>query len=177
MGGARSGCRGKAFLGIVIEKLGYDVHAGVRAQLATNHFAVPLLRENKQALIIHTTFWDENKYTGQFYYDLAKNAIVRMAYGLSLELKRDNIAVIAVSPGFMRTELVLKYHESDEAHWRESEDLRRTETPYYVGRGITALAKDPDVMEKSGRALRVGDLAKEYQFTDVDGRYIPPFTI
>ncbi|PAD74630.1 oxidoreductase [Bacillus licheniformis] len=148
--------------------------AGVRAQLATNHFAVPLLRENKQALIIHTTFWDENKYTGQFYYDLAKNAIVRMAYGLSLELKRDNIAVIAVSPGFMRTELVLKYHESDEAHWRESEDLRRT---YYVGRGITALAKDPDVMEKSGRALRVGDLAKEYQFTDVDGRYIPPFTI
>ena len=55
--------------------------AGVRAQLATNHFAVPLLRENKQALIIHTAFWDENKYTGQFYYDLAKNAIVRMAYG------------------------------------------------------------------------------------------------
>ncbi|MCY8571571.1 dehydrogenase/reductase SDR family member 1 [Bacillus haynesii] len=151
--------------------------AGVRAQLATNHFAVPLLRENNQALIIHTTFWDENKYTGQFYYDLAKNAIVRMAYGLSLELKRDNIAVLAVSPGFMRTELVLKHHESDEAHWQESEDLRRTETPYYVGRGITALAKDPDVMEKSGHALRVGDLAKEYQFTDVDGRYIPPFTI
>jgi NAD(P)-dependent dehydrogenase (short-subunit alcohol dehydrogenase family) len=62
--------------------------AGVRAQLATNHFAIPLLRENKRALIIHTTFWDEDKYTGQFYYDLAKNALIRMAYGLSIELKQ-----------------------------------------------------------------------------------------
>lgn len=151
--------------------------AGVRAQLATNHFAIPLLRENNQALIIHTTFWDDDKYTGQFYYDLAKNALIRMAYGLSIELKQDNITILAVSPGFMRTELVLKHHKSDEEHWEESEDLRRSETPYYVGRAITALAKDPDVMEKSGQVLKTGDLAEEYQFTDIDGRYIPPFTI
>lgn len=151
--------------------------AGVRAQLATNHFAIPLLRENKQALIVHTTFWDEGKYTGHFYYDLAKNALIRMAYGLSNELKKDNIAVIAVSPGFMRTELVLMHHKADEAHWQESEELTRTETPHYVGRGIKALACDPDVMEKTGQVLRAGDLAREYQFTDIDGRYIPPFTI
>ncbi|WP_174613687.1 SDR family NAD(P)-dependent oxidoreductase [Virgibacillus ihumii] len=151
--------------------------AGVRAQLATNHFAIPLLRENEHALIVHTTFWDEDKYTGQFYYDLAKNALIRMSYGLSIELKKDNIAVLAVSPGFMRTELVLKHHKSDEEHWQESEELIRTETPYYVGRGIKALASDPDVMEKNGQVLRVGDLAKEYQFTDIDGQYIPPFTI
>jgi NAD(P)-dependent dehydrogenase (short-subunit alcohol dehydrogenase family) len=152
-------------------------NAGVRAQLATNHFAIPLLRENKQALIVHTTFWDEDKYTGQFYYDLAKNALIRMAYGLSIELKQDNIAVLAVSPGFMRTELVLKHHKADEEHWQESEELNRTETPYYVGRGIKALAIDLNVMEKSGQVFRVGDLAKEYQFTDIDGRSIPPFTI
>ncbi|WP_338752703.1 SDR family NAD(P)-dependent oxidoreductase [Bacillus sp. FJAT-52991] len=151
--------------------------AGVRAQLATNHFAIPLLRESKQALIIHTTFWDENKYTGQFYYDLAKNALIRMAYGLSIELQQDAIAVLAVSPGFMRTELVLKYHEADEKNWQEAEDLSQTETPHYLGRGITALASDPNVMEKSGKVLKVGDLAKEYQFTDIDGRYIPPFSI
>ncbi|WP_370529801.1 SDR family oxidoreductase [Alkalihalobacillus sp. AL-G] len=151
--------------------------AGVRAQLATNHFAIPLLRENKQALIIHTTFWDDDKYTGQFYYDLAKNALIRMAYGLSIELNQDNIAVLAVSPGFMRTELVLKHHKVDEEHWQESEELKKTETPYYVGRGIKALASDPDVMEKSGQVLRVGDLAKEYQFTDIDNRFIPPFKL
>ena len=151
--------------------------AGVRAQLATNHFAIPLLRENKQALIVHTTFWDEDKYTGQFYYDLAKNSLIRMAYGLSIELKQDNIAVLAVSPGFMRTELVLKHHNVKEEHWRESEELHSTETPYYIGRGIKALASDPNIIEKSGQVLRVGDLAKEYLFTDIDGRYIPPFKI
>lgn len=151
--------------------------AGVRAQLATNHFAVPLLRENEQALIIHTTFWDNSKYTGQFYYDLAKNTLVRMAYGLSIELKEDNIAVLAVTPGFMRTELVLKYHHSDEEHWKEAEDLKQTETPYYIGRGIASLASDSNVMKKSGKVFKVGELAKEYRFTDIDGRYIPPFTI
>ncbi|WP_034762678.1 SDR family NAD(P)-dependent oxidoreductase [Rossellomorea vietnamensis] len=151
--------------------------AGVRAQLATNHFAIPLLRENKEALIVHTTFWDEGKYTGQFYYDLAKNALVRMAYGLSEELKEDGIAVMAVSPGFMRTELVLEHMGVNEDNWQESEDLKVSETPHYVGRAITALAMDSNVMEKTGRALRAGDLAKEYNFTDVDGRYIPPFTL
>ncbi|MEI2665425.1 SDR family NAD(P)-dependent oxidoreductase [Rossellomorea sp. LJF3] len=151
--------------------------AGVRAQLATNHFAIPLLRENKEALIVHTTFWDEGKYTGQFYYDLAKNALVRMAYGLSEELKEDGIAVMAVSPGFMRTELVLEHMGVTEENWQESKDLKVSETPHYVGRAITALAMDPGVMEKTGRALRAGDLAKEYDFTDVDGRYIPPFTL
>ncbi|WP_435994653.1 SDR family NAD(P)-dependent oxidoreductase [Rossellomorea sp. LjRoot5] len=151
--------------------------AGVRAQLATNHFAIPLLRENKEALIVHTTFWDEGKYTGQFYYDLAKNALIRMAYGLSEELKKDGIAVMAVSPGFMRTELVLKHMGVDEENWKESEDLKVSETPYYVGRAITALAKDPEVMRKTGQVLKAGDLAKEYEFTDVDGRYIPPFTL
>jgi NAD(P)-dependent dehydrogenase (short-subunit alcohol dehydrogenase family) len=151
--------------------------AGVRAQLATNHFAIPLLRENKEALIVHTTFWDEGKYTGQFYYDLAKNALVRMAYGLSEELKEDGIAVMAVSPGFMRTELVLEHMGVDEENWQESEDLQPSETPYYVGRAIAALAKDPEVMRKTGQVLKAGELAKEYKFTDVDGRYIPPFTL
>ncbi|WP_152656590.1 SDR family NAD(P)-dependent oxidoreductase [Oceanobacillus sp. CFH 90083] len=171
------GVDGKPFWELPLKNWDTMFTAGVRAQLATNHFAVPLLRENKQALIVHTTFWDHGKYTGQFYYDLAKNALIRMAYGLSIELKADNIAVLAVSPGFMRTELVLKYHDSDELHWEEAEDLKQTETPYYVGRGITALANDSNVMKKSGQVFRIGELAKEYKFTDVDGRYIPPFTI
>jgi NAD(P)-dependent dehydrogenase (short-subunit alcohol dehydrogenase family) len=149
--------------------------AGVRAQLATNYFAVPLLREQKQGLIVHTTFWDEYKYAGTFYYDLAKNALTRMAYGLSIDLKQDNIPVIALSPGWMRTELVLSSFQTDEQHWQEVDALKNTESPYYIGRAITALANDPKIMVKSGQVLKVGDLAKEYGFTDIDGRYIPPF--
>jgi NAD(P)-dependent dehydrogenase (short-subunit alcohol dehydrogenase family) len=151
--------------------------AGVRAQLATNYFAIPLLREQKQGLIVHTTFWDEYKYAGTFYYDLAKNALTRMAYGLSIDLKQDNIPVIALSPGWMRTELVLSTFHTDEQHWQEIDALKDTESPYYIGRAITALANDPKIMEKSGQVFKVGNLAKEYGFTDIDGRYIPPFSM
>ncbi|HEX7064862.1 MAG TPA: SDR family NAD(P)-dependent oxidoreductase [Bacillales bacterium] len=151
--------------------------AGVRAQLATNYYAVPFMRETGGGLIIHTTFWDDGKYTGHFYYDLAKNTLVRMAYGLSEELRDKNVAVLAVSPGFMRTEIVLKDFNTDLDHWREVEELSVTETPHYVGKGIVALASDPDVMKKTGQVLRAGDLAEEYGFTDIDGKKIPPFHI
>lgn len=151
--------------------------AGVRAQLTTNYYAIPLLRENKTGIIIHTTFWDQNKYIGHFYYDLAKNTINRMVYGLSNELRQDQIAVLAVSPGWMRTELVLKEFETDENHWVEKEELKKTETPHYIGKAIVALSSDSDNIEKSGQVLKVGDLAKEYQFKDIDGRYIPSFNI
>jgi len=32
-------------------------------------------------------------------------------------------------------------------------------------------------MAKTGWTLAVGDLAREYGFTDIDGRYISPFLI
>ncbi|MDI3410114.1 SDR family oxidoreductase [Bacillus sonorensis] len=149
--------------------------AGVRAQLMTNYYAIPLIRQNGAGVIIHTTFWNRDKYIGNFYYDLAKNALNRMAYGLSVELKKDGIAVLALSPGFMRTELVLRAFQTDEGHWHEKEELERTESPHYVGRAAVCLAGDPNILEKSGKVLRAGDLAEEYRFTDVDGRRIPPF--
>lgn len=151
--------------------------AGVRAQMVTHYFAIPLMRQNKSGVIFHTSFWDDDKFIGHFYYDLSKNALNRMAIGLSRELRADNIAVIAVSPGFMRTELVLQQFGTDESRWHEVEQLQHSESPHYVGRAITHLALDEDVMKKSGQIWRVGDLAKEYNFTDVDGRYIPPFRI
>ncbi|ALC80351.1 MULTISPECIES: SDR family NAD(P)-dependent oxidoreductase [Bacillus] len=151
--------------------------SGVRAQLTANYFAIPLLRKNRKGLIVHTSFWDHDKYIGNFYYDLSKNALNRMAYGLSVELKNDNIAVVAVSPGFMRTELVLKSFQTDEDHWQKITELASSETPHYVGRAVAALAGDPQILSKTGQILRAGDLAKEYQFTDIDGRVIPPFEI
>lgn len=149
----------------------------IKAQLITHYYAIPLMREQKQGLIMHTTFWDDNKYTGFFYYDLAKNTIIRMAYDLSIELKKDNIAVVAVSPGWMRTEIVLDAYNIDEERWQEVEDLRHTESPHYLGRAAVALANDPDAISKTGRVLRVSDLAREYGFTDIDGRQPPAFHV
>lgn len=149
----------------------------IKAQLITHHYAIPLMREQSRGMIIHTTFWDDSKYTGFFYYDLAKNTIIRMAYGLSVELKKDNIAVIALSPGWMRTEIVLDCYNTDEQKWKEVEDLKNTESPYYLGRAVAALANDSEVISKTGKVLRVADLAREYNFTDIDGSQPPAFHI
>lgn len=148
---------------------------GVRAQIAVNHYAIPLMLESDSGLIVHTTFRDRDQYLGSFYYDLAKNAINRSVYGLAQDLAGTNLTAAAVSPGWMRTELVLMSFDTDEEHWQEVEALQSTESPYYVGRAVAALAGDEHVRQKNGQVLHAGDLALEYGFTDYDGRVIPPF--
>lgn len=152
--------------------------AGVRAQYTASRFAVPLMMSQRQGLIINTTACDpRGKYLGNLPYDLAKTVINRMAYGLALELRAYNIVAIALSPGWMRTEDILRRFKTDEQNWYKVHALRHTESTQYVGRAVAALAADPKVMEKSGRLLIVGDLAHGYGFTDIDGRYVPPFRI
>ena len=80
-----------------------------------------------------------------------------MVHGLARELAGADIAGVALAPGFVRPERVAKA-------------LGRTESPAYAGRAVAALAGDPDRMEKSGKLLTAGDLAREYSFTDLDGR-------
>ncbi|MNY74401.1 short chain dehydrogenase [compost metagenome] len=72
---------------------------------------------------------------------------------------------------------MLRHFATDEAHWQEVKALERTESPYYVGRAVSALAGDDKVQSKHGKVLLVGDLAGEYGFTDSDGRLIPPFVL
>ncbi|HXG64464.1 MAG TPA: SDR family NAD(P)-dependent oxidoreductase [Blastocatellia bacterium] len=145
--------------------------AGVRAHLTASWFAARLMLPHRQGLIINTTVWDEDKYIGNLFYDVAKCAINRLAYGMARQLRPHNIAALALAPGFMRTERVMA------AHAAQPFDLGGTESPEYIGRAVAALAADADVIEKSGRVFQVGNLAQEYGFTDVDGRQIPAFVI
>jgi NAD(P)-dependent dehydrogenase (short-subunit alcohol dehydrogenase family) len=112
---------------------------------------------------------------GNLFYDLAKASMTRLAFGMAQELRPHGVTSLAVSPGWMRTEFVLTGHRTTEAHWHERPELARTESPRYVGRAVAALAADPAVMQKSGAVHRVGDLAREYGFTDIDGRQVPAF--
>ena len=129
-------------------------------------------------LIVTTTFWDRDRFLkGNLVYDLAKATMTRMAGAMAQDLKPHGVASVAVSPGWMRTEFVLAGHHTDEDHWRERPELAGTESPRYVGRAVVALAADPAVMARSGRVWRVGDLAADYGFTDIDGRRIPPFEL
>ncbi|HEY9296777.1 MAG TPA: SDR family NAD(P)-dependent oxidoreductase [Phormidium sp.] len=146
-------------------------NAGVRSHLVTSRFAIPLMLSQNQGLIVCTTAWDRDKFLGNLYYDLAKNAVNRMVFGIARELQKYNIAAVALAPGFMRTERVMA------AYNLQPFDLSNSESPEYIGRAIVALASDPNLMSKSGQVLAVGNLAPEYGFTDIDGNQPQPFKL
>jgi NAD(P)-dependent dehydrogenase (short-subunit alcohol dehydrogenase family) len=138
--------------------------AGTRAQLVTSQLAAPLMITRPGGLIISTVAWAFDEYLRNLYYDLSKAAVIRMTRGIAHDLRQYGVAAIALAPGFMRTERILA------AHAAHPFDLTITESPEYLGRAVRALAEDATVMEKSGQLFTVGDLAREYNFTDIDGR-------
>jgi NAD(P)-dependent dehydrogenase (short-subunit alcohol dehydrogenase family) len=149
--------------------------AGLRAHLLASARAAPLLIARGQGLIVSTIAWDRDRYLGTLYYDVAKHAIARMVLGLATELRPHGVSAVALAPGFMRTERVLAAAARD---WPGGvKDLSITESPEYVGRAVVALAGDPELSRRSGGVYRVGDLALEYGFTDVDGRRVAPFEL
>ena len=145
--------------------------SGVRAHLVATRLAVPLMLSNRRGLIVHTTAWDRDKYLGNLFYDVAKAAVNRMAFGMARELQPYHVAVVALAPGFVGTERV---RAAFAGAGRVPANL---ESPEYIGRAVVALAQDANVMAKSGRVLTVGQLAPEYGFTDIDGRQLPPLQI
>lgn len=158
--------------------------AGLRAHLVTSKLAAPLIMDTQRGkshlaatappyepvtgeaagLIISTVAWAYDEYLRNIYYDLSKAAVIRMTRGMAHDLRPHGVAAIAVAPGFMRTERILA------AHAAHPFDLSITESPEYLGRAVRALAEDANVLAKSGGVFTVGDLAREYGFTDVDGR-------
>jgi NAD(P)-dependent dehydrogenase (short-subunit alcohol dehydrogenase family) len=157
--------------------------AGVRAHMVASQLAAPLmiksvggksklnepssnrsLKGRGIGLIISTVGWAYDEYLRNLCYDVSKGAIIRMIRGMAHELRPHGVAAIAVAPGFMRTERIMA------AHAAHPFDLSWTESPEYSGRAVRALAEDENVLEKSGQVLTVGDLAREYGFTDIDGR-------
>ena len=159
-----------------IEEWDAMIDRGVRNHWLASRAAAPLFVRQRRGLIVTTTFWDRDRYlAGNLMYDLAKAAMTRLAFAVAQELKPHGVASLALSPGWMRTEFVLAAHATDEAHWREVPALASTESPRYLGRAVVALASDPEVMARTAQPLRVGDLAREYGFTDIDGRTVPPF--
>ena len=145
--------------------------AAIFAHIVNVRFAVPLM---KSGLIVEITDGDGFYYRGNLYYDLTKVNAIRLAMDFALELRKKKIACVAVTPGFLRSEAVLETLHVKEENWRDAVKRRpefgESETPYFVGRAIAALAADPKVMKKSGRVFNSFELAQEYGFTDIDGR-------
>jgi NAD(P)-dependent dehydrogenase (short-subunit alcohol dehydrogenase family) len=152
--------------------------AGVRAHLVASRLAVPLMLPLRRGVIVSTTAnLEPLPYMRNLFYDLAKNAVARLVWALSQELREHGIAALAVAPGFMRTERVVEAFRRAGAIEALDGPGGPRETPVYLGRAVLSLTTDARVMEKSGQLVEVGALAQEYGFTDIDGAQPSPFRL
>ena len=145
----------------------------VHSHIITSHFGLPLMLDRK-GLVVEITDGDHYGYRGNVFYDLVKTSVIRLAFALSKELRRTRVTALALTPGFLRSERMLEVFGVTEENWRDAgakdPNFLESETPFYAGRAIAALAADPDVGKKAGRVFSSWELAREYGFTDVDGR-------
>ncbi len=136
--------------------------AGPYSDYITSLLVLKYLMGPIQKGLIITTTWHTAEPPMWLPYEASKAAKNRLVYVLGYHLKDKGIPVIAVAPGWMRTELMMTHHTMDELEGQ-------TETPHYAARGIAALASDRDVMRFAGKLMDVSDLADIYGVTDLDG--------
>ena len=167
--------------GLRILRLAIDTH------IITSKFLLPLLISQPGGLLVEvtdgTTKYNALHYRISVYYDLAKVAVNRLAFSQGHELAPYGATAVAITPGWMRSEMMLEHFGVTETNWRDALDAARaemgqpvappdfalSETPRYVGRAIVSLALDPDRARWNQQSVSSGELARVYGFTDVDG--------
>jgi NAD(P)-dependent dehydrogenase (short-subunit alcohol dehydrogenase family) len=145
----------------------------VFTHIITARYGAPLMVAGKQGLIIEVTDGETDSYRGQLFYDLVKTSVIRLARAMAEELRSHHVHAVAVTPGFLRSEAMLEHFGVTEANWQEGAKkdphFIASETPFFVGRAIAALAADPKIGQKSGGAYSSWGLSDEYGFTDING--------
>jgi NAD(P)-dependent dehydrogenase (short-subunit alcohol dehydrogenase family) len=157
--------------GLRLLRLAIDTH------LVTSHHLLPLLIDRPGGLVVEvtdgTTAYNATHYRISVFYDLAKVAVNRLAFSQGHELAPHGATAVAVTPGWLRSEMMLDAFGTTEATWRDAPhappDFALSESPRYVGRAIVALAADAERARWNQMSVTSGDLAREYGFTDVDG--------
>jgi NAD(P)-dependent dehydrogenase (short-subunit alcohol dehydrogenase family) len=165
--------------GLRILRLAVDTH------LITTHHLLPLLVDRPGGLLVEvtdgTTAHNATRYRISVFYDLAKAAVNRLAFSQGHELAPFGGTAVAITPGWLRSELMLDAFRVSEANWRDAvsppagreptapPDFGLSESPRYVGRAVVALATDEDRARWNQQSVDSGQLARQYGFTDVDG--------
>jgi len=138
--------------GLRMLRLAIDTH------IITSHFALPILIKNKGGLVVEmtdgTAEYNNANYRLSLFYDLAKTAVIRMAWTQAQELLPYHCTAVALTPGWIRSEMMLDNYDVTEANWREATVKQPhfviTESPRYVGRAVATLAADPKVANWNG---------------------------
>ncbi|CAN7296207.1 SDR family oxidoreductase [Aminobacter sp. LjRoot7] len=157
--------------GLKMLRLSIDTH------LITAHHALPLMIEKPGGLLVEVTDgtaeYNAVNYRLSPFYDLCKSAVLRMAWAHAKDLAPHGATSVAITPGWLRSEMMLEHFGVTEANWRDATKniphFAISETPRFVGRAVAALAADPDVARWNGQSLSSGGLAQVYGFTDLDG--------
>ena len=154
------------------------LHLGLDTHLITSHYALPLIARRPGGLVVEMTDgtreYNAQHYRVSVFYDLVKTAVLRLAFSQAEELKSSGCTALALTPGWLRSEMMLEHFGVTEQNWREAASAQPhfaaiSESPLFVGRAVAALAADPDVHSRTGGSYSSGGLAREYGFTDVDG--------
>jgi NAD(P)-dependent dehydrogenase (short-subunit alcohol dehydrogenase family) len=156
----------------------------VETHLVTSHHLLPLLVRRPGGLVVEvtdgTTAYNASRYRISVFYDLAKVAVNRLGFSQGHELAAYGATAVALTPGFLRSEMMLDAFAVTEATWRDAlnaerdgpvapPDFAHSESPRYVGRAVAALAADPDRSRWNQHSVDAGTLAQAYGFTDLDG--------
>ena len=166
--------------GLRILRLAIDTH------LITSHHLLPLLIGAPGGLLVEVTDgtadYNASRYRISVFYDLAKVAVNRLAFSQGHELGSHGATAVAITPGWLRSEMMLENFGVSEENWRDAldpaaadshppapADFVLSESPRYVGRAVAALAADPDRIRWNQKSVNSGQLAGEYGFTDLDG--------
>jgi NAD(P)-dependent dehydrogenase (short-subunit alcohol dehydrogenase family) len=152
------------------------LHLALDTHLVTSHFALPLMIRRPGGLVVEmtdgTAEYNGRTYRNSIFYDVAKSAVLRLAFAQAHELAPHGCTAVALTPGWLRSEMMLETFGVTEETWREAPQphfAAISESPRYVGRAVAALAADPDLAHRNGGSFSSGELAREYAFTDVDG--------
>ena len=165
--------------GLRILRLAIDTH------LITSHHLLALMVDRPGGLVVEvtdgTSAYNATNYRISVFYDLAKVTVNRLAFSQGHELAPFGSTAVAVTPGFLRSEMMLDGFGVTEDDWRDALDPDRadgpsappsfaiSETPRFVGRAVAAMAADPDRARWNQQSVDAGQLATEYGFTDIDG--------
>jgi NAD(P)-dependent dehydrogenase (short-subunit alcohol dehydrogenase family) len=158
----------------------------VETHLITSHHLLPLLIDRPGGLLVEVTDgtadYNASRYRISVFYDLAKAAVNRLAFSQGHELAPHGATAVALTPGWLRSEMMLDNFGVAEANWRDAlarpaadagprapADFALSESPRYVGRAVAALAADPHRARWNQKSVTSGHLARAYGFTDLDG--------